>query len=275
MSGSFFGSYQLLGELYRDRTGVVYRAHCPIRNRPFAIKVLLRGTAATPIDRQRFLREARAMASCEHPQLPQIYEVGESNGLLYLVQQLLEGGSLADRLLAGRLPPLEAVRLVALIAGAADHVHQRGLLHRDITPANILLDGTGDTPLEECRPYLAGFGLCRLRDDLTPTPGQQTPTNTPAHDIWGLGATLYECLTGRPPFQGANDDETFDLILHAPPPPMRSLVPDLPQDLEGICLRCLEKEPQRRYASAAELAAVLERWRSETPRSSLWRRLWP
>jgi serine/threonine-protein kinase len=263
MTLSYLGEFEVLGELYRDPSGVIYKARHTAIDRLVALKVPHGGSSPTPADRQRFLREAEAMARCQHPHVLQVYQVGEANGVLYMALQLVEGGSLADRLTTGRLPVAAAARLIALVADAAEHLHRGGLIHRDITPANILLGDSRDAPIEQCHPHLAGFWLCRHFDREPPLPGSVSgPALLPAHDIWGLGVTLYQCLTGRLPFKGATDEETLQLVMNAPPPPMRSLVPDLPAALEAICLRCLEKGPQRRYSTAAELAAALEQWRA-------------
>jgi serine/threonine-protein kinase len=182
------------------------------------------------------------------------------------------------------------VRLLLPVVRAVEAVHRAGLLHRDVTPARVLLEGRPDTPLEQCRPYLAGFGLARILDGdqrLSPSgaiggaPGYQAPAPaqgtavTPAADVWGLGVTLYQCLTGRLPFHGATPEETLRKAIAEPPAPPRSLVPDLDAGLEAACLRCLEKDPARRYPSAATLADDLERWLGEpTPAPGFFGRLW-
>ncbi len=260
--------YDILGELYREGTGIVHKARHVVHDRLVALKVLPEESSADAAAHSRVRREAEAMARVTHPHILPIYDLGEQDGKPYLVMQLTEGGSLADRLAGGRLEPRTAVRLLFPITRGLEAVHQAGLVHSDVQPANIRLDGRPDTPLAQCKPYLAGFGLARVQHRGFP-PGaadrvpQQGNEIGPASDLWSLGVTLYLCLTGQLPFQGATSEETLHKTLHEPPPATRSLVPGLAPELEAICLKCLEKDPARRYPSAAALAHDLERWLGE------------
>jgi eukaryotic-like serine/threonine-protein kinase len=265
------------GELYRDNTGIVYKAWDTRFNRLVAVKVLKEEAVADLGARERFLREARAMAALAHPHVPRALTVGCDAGTPFLVMQLVEGGTLAGRLAAGRIVPRTAARLLAAVAGAVQCVHERGLLHRDLKPAHILLDGQPDTPLEQCQPYLAGFGFVRglggnvlgAGGTIIGTPAYLSPEQargdalTGASDVWSLGVTLYECLTGRLPFPGPKVSDALRQIEKDEPVPPRSLVPGLDGALETVCLKCLKKDPARRYTGAAALAGDLERWHSE------------
>jgi serine/threonine protein kinase len=269
--------YDILGELYRDNTGIIYKARDIRLNRLAAIKVLRDEMNVDPVARQRFLREGQAMALVMHPHIPELREVGECEGIPYFVMQLVEGGTLAGRLAAGRIDQRTATGLLACVARAVQCVHERGLLHRDLKPGHILLDGQPDTPLEHCRPFVAGFGFVRpLWGDqrivpalIIGTPAYLSPEQargevlTRASDVWALGVTLYECLTGRLPFPGPHAIDAIRQIEQQEPARPRSLVPDLDPDLEAICLKCLEKDPAQRYSSAAGLAGDLERWLGE------------
>ena len=228
-------------------------------------------------DRRRWLREARAIGRVRHRNVVQLHEAGEQDGCLYLVLDLITGGSLADRV-TGPLPARVAVELMAAVARAVDQIHQAGMLHLDIKPSNILLDGPPDGPWDQVTPMLADFGIARAGDDpgatatgpigVRGTPSFMAPEQIagdragigPRSDVFALGATLYSLLTGRPPFQAASVIETLDLVRTREPAPPRTLVPGLPRDLETIALTCLRKDPRRRYASAVALADDLQRW---------------
>ncbi len=228
-------------------------------------------------DRRRWLREAQAIGRVRHPNVVQLHEAGEQDGCLYLVLDLIAGGSLAERV-SGPLPARVAVGLMATVARAADHIHHAGMLHLDIKPSNILLDGPPGGPWDQVTPMIADFGIARAGDDpgatatvtigVHGTPSFMAPEQIagdraaigPRSDVFGLGATLYCLLSGRPPFQAASLIETLDLVRTREPAPPRTLVPGLPRDLETIALTCLRKDPRRRYASAGALADDLQRW---------------
>jgi serine/threonine protein kinase len=235
-----------------------------------ALKVILAGAHAGTEQRDRFRREAEAAARLSHPNIVQVYEVGEHDGRPYCALEYVEGGSLARRLAAGALPPDGAARLVEVLARAVQHAHERNIVHRDLKPANILL-------ADEGVPKVTDFGLARLLDedsghtltgDILGTPCYMAPEQAagrtreagPAADVYALGAVLYETLTGRPPFQGATLRETLDQVLSQDATPPSVYRPDLPGDLEAVCLKCLEKEQDRRYPSARALAEDLCRF---------------
>jgi tetratricopeptide (TPR) repeat protein len=267
--------YELQEEIAHGGMGVVYRARQLSLNRVVAVKLIRAGTLATPGERQRFRAEAEIAALLDHPNIVPIYEVGEHAGLPFLSMKLIEGGSLA-----GRVPELlgdtrASARLVVAIAAAVEHAHRHGVLHRDLKPANVLIDGRG-------HPYVTDFGLAKrfggegdlsLSGSIVGTPSYMAPEQaagrasrlTVATDVYGLGAILYECLTGRPPFHGGNVLETLRQLQHQDPAPPSRLRPGVPRDLDVICLKCLEKDPARRYGSAAELAADLNRFLKHEP----------
>jgi hypothetical protein len=278
--------YEILGEISRGGMGIVYRARQLSLNRTVAVKMLLAGQAASEGEALRFRTEAEAAAHLDHPNIVPLYEVGEHQGQPYFSMKLIEGGALSGF----RGPPEEAARLVALVAWAVHHAHQRGIIHRDLKPGNILLD-------QEGQPHVTDFGLARrLEGDskltrtgaIMGTPAYMPPEQasgkrgevTVLADVYSLGAVLYELLTSRPPFQAETPLDTLLLMLEKAPEPPRQLSPALDRDLEAVCLKCLEKEPSRRYASAADLADDLERWgRGEPTRArppSAWQavRFW-
>jgi serine/threonine-protein kinase len=261
--------YEILGELGRGGMGVVYRARQVPLNRLVALKMILSGEHAGPEDLARFRTEAQAIARLQHPHIVQIHEVGEHDGRPFFSLEFCPGGSLERKLAGTPLPPAEAAALVETLARAMHAAHQHGVVHRDLKPANVLLaeDGT---------PKITDFGLAKKLDDagqtasgaIMGTPsymapeqaGGQTREVGPATDIYALGATLYELLTGRPPFKAATPLDTVLQVLHDEPVPPRQMQPKVPRDLETIGLKCLQKEPARRYGSAAELADDLRRF---------------
>jgi serine/threonine protein kinase len=264
-------------ELGRGGMGVVYQAWQPQLARAVAIKVVSAGALIEAEDRRRWLREARAIGRVRHRNVVQLHEAGEHDGCLYLVLDLIMGGSLAERV-TGPLAARVAVELMLAVARAVDQIHKAGMLHLDIKPSNILLDGLPDGPWDQVTPMLADFGIARAGDDpgatatgpigVGGTPSFMAPEQIagdragigPPSDVFALGATLYSLLTGRPPFQAASVIETLDLVRTREPAPPRTLIPGLPRDVETIALTCLRKDPRRRYASAGELADDLERW---------------
>jgi tetratricopeptide (TPR) repeat protein len=269
--------YEILGELGRGGMGVVYRARQPSLNRLVALKVL--GASAQVGDPQlaRFHAEAQAVARLHHPNIVQIHEVGEHEGLSYLALEFVVGGSLDRRLRGTPQEGRQAARLVEVLARAMHHAHEQGIIHRDLKPANVLLQD--DTLLA---PKITDFGLAKNLEspsDLTHTgqvmgtPSYMAPEQAlgqgeqmgPATDVYALGAILFELLTGRPPFRAGSLLETLDLVRKVEPPPPGLLQPGIPRDLETICLKCLHKEPQRRYASALALADDLARYLAGEP----------
>jgi tetratricopeptide (TPR) repeat protein/tRNA A-37 threonylcarbamoyl transferase component Bud32 len=278
----YIGDYELLGEIARGGMGIVFRARQRSLNRPAALKMLLAEDLASEADEQRFRREAEAAANLDHPHIVPIFEVGRHNGRSYFSMKLVEGGSLSQRLAEFAADPRAAARLLALVARAVHHAHQRGVLHRDLKPANILLGGGPETPIGELDPQVTDFGLARRVDgdpDLTQsgailgTPSYMAPEQadgkrgsvTVATDVYGLGAVLYALLAGRPPFRG---DSALETLAHvkddAIEPPSRH-GRRIDRDLETICLKCLEKEPARRYGSAEAVAEDLDRWLAGEP----------
>jgi serine/threonine-protein kinase len=267
--------YAVEAVLGRGGMGVVFRARHLRLNRTVALKMLLGGAYAGRRERDRFQREAEAVAGLRHPNVVQIYDIGDVDGRPYFTMELVEGGSLARKLAGTPQPAREAAQLLATLAGAVQAAHACGVVHRDLKPANVLLTADG-------APKVSDFGIARRLGDgagLTQTgvavgtpsymaPEQargQTRAIGPAADVYALGAILYESLTGRPPFKGETPAETVHQVVFQDPVPPSRLVPRVPRDLETICLKCLQKEPGRRYAAAADLAADLGRFLGHEP----------
>jgi WD40 repeat protein len=262
--------YEVLRTIGRGGMGVVYCARQTGLNRLVALKAL-RGTGDE--EKARFRREAESIARVSHPNIVQVFETGEHGGCPFLAMELVEGGSLDLKLRGGPLPAREAAALLQTLARAVHHAHEAGIIHRDLKPANVLMGDSG--------PKIADFGLAKRIDGLGPTasqtvlgtPGYMAPEQAigrskevgPAADIYGLGAVLYECLTGKPPFQAETALDTALLVLTQEPVPPCRLNPRVPAELETVCLKCLEKEPQRRYATAEALADDLGRWLDGKP----------
>jgi hypothetical protein len=264
--------YDLLGELGRGGMGVVYLARQLRPDRAVALKMVLAPDHAGPAALVRFLAEADAIAKLHHPNIVQVYEVGRHPGGPYIALEYCEAGTLAGRLAAGPLPAREAAALADTLARAVAHAHAHGVVHRDLKPANVLLTADGT-------PKVSDFGLARQGDaGLTATgavlgtPSYMAPEQAaglrgagPAADVYSLGAVLYECLTGRPPFRAASVAETIRQAAQEDPVRPGRLQPGVPRDLDTIVLKCLAKAPARRYASAAALAADLRRFLEGKP----------
>jgi serine/threonine protein kinase len=271
----YFGDYELLEEIARGGMGVVYKARQINLNRLVALKMILAGQLASPDDVKRFYTEAEAAAQLDHPGIVPIFEVGQHEGQHFFSMGFVEGQSLAGRVAAGPLPPREAAQLVAEVAEAAQYAHDKGVIHRDLKPGNILLDQQG-------KPRVTDFGLAKLTEsgsDLTGTgqilgtpsymPPEQASGKTdrigPLADVYSLGAILYCLLTGRPPFQAASPMDTLLQVLDQEPLAPRQLNRNVPRDLDTIALKCLEKNSGRRYRSARDLAADLQRFLDDEP----------
>src|SRR5437763_2191746 len=270
-----FGDYELLEEIGRGGQGVVYRAHQKSLNRTVALKVIGLGHWATQAHLKRFRLEAEAAASLEHPGIVPIHEVGERDGTCYFSMGFIEGDQLDEIAKSEVMPVRCAAELIAKVARIVHYAHEHHILHRDIKPGNILLDAKGE-------PHLTDFGLARLVEtestvtrtmEVLGTPSYMAPEQavgnnaqvTSATDVYGLGAVLYQLLTGHPPFAGGTTYETIKLLLDTDPRQPRVLNPKIDRDLSTICLKCLEKDPQRRYPAAAGLAEDLERWLKHEP----------
>lgn len=269
--------YELLNELGRGGMGVVYKARQVSLNRLVALKMVLAGGHAAPRQRARFKSEAEALARLSHPNIVQIHEIGEHEGLPFFSLEFVDGGNLAERLSKKPLAPTEAAELIRRLALAVSHAHAQGIIHRDLKPANVLLQ---DAKPQAAIPKITDFGLAKLLDSdsqtnsgaVMGTPSYMAPEQAsgkvrslgPGVDVYALGAILYECLTGEPPFRSESVLGTLQQVAtQAPVPPSR--LAKIPADLEVICLKCLHKEPERRYVSGAELADDLQRFLDGRP----------
>ena len=252
--------------------GVVFKARHKSLDRIVALKVLR--SDGTGEERKRFDREAQAVARLQHPNIVQVYEAGETAGGAFVSLEFVDGQSLARRLHGTPLPARRAA-LVKVLAGAMHYAHERGVIHRDLKPANVLLAGTPETPIEDCIAKVADFGLAKKLDTqgdthsgaVLGTPSYMAPEQAEARsaavdrrtDVYGLGAILYELLTGRPPFRADTPLQTLKQVVEAEPARPRLLNAAVPRDLETVCLKRLQKDPQKRYPSADALAADLKR----------------
>ena len=281
--------YEIVAELGRGGMGVVYKARQCSLDRWVALKMILAGARDDPAARARFRTEAEAVARLQHPNVVQVYEVGEHDGRPFLAMEYVAGNSLEHRSVGTiLLPERDAARLVEIIARAVQHTHRRGILHRDLKPSNVLLTTDGS-------PKITDFGLAKLVDRgggqtrteaLIGTPSYMSPEQAAGDtrnvgvrsDVYALGAILYELLTGRPPFRGDSQLSILEQVRNREPLPPRRVRRTVSRDLETICLKCLEKEPGRRYPDAGELADDLRRFSEGDPirarPASAWRRLW-
>ena len=266
--------YEILKELGRGGMGVVYQAKQTALDRIVALKMVLAGTHAGSEERLRFRIEAEAVARLTHPNIVQIYEVGQQDGLPYFSLEFMDGGSLEDLLKGQPLPPKRACDLVETLARAVHSAHVRGVVHRDLKPANILMTADGT-------PKIADFGLAKRLDSVGQTetgmvmgtPRYMAPEQAagrshevgPAADIYALGVILYHLLTGNTPFNDENSLKLLTKVVKEEPPRLRQFAPGVPHDLETICLKCLEKSIEKRYASALDLAEDLRRFRNHEP----------
>lgn len=294
--------FSSLIEIGRGGMGIVYRAQQQRLNRPVAIKMILAGNYADPIDRMRFRLEAELTARVQHPHVVQVYEAGEHEGKPYLVMEWIDGGTLADQLRGKRITPRSAARLMITLAKAVHAAHCRGVVHRDLKPNNILLattTGSGrshiadsnsnarqaaseaiDLPLDTWHLKVTDFGLAKPAGSGSKLTGSQFVVGTPAYmapeqatnqeigpavDIYALGVLLFEMLTGRTPFMEASPMAVLMKAMNDEPPTLRSVVPSLPRDLDAICSKCLRKSPEERYATALELAEDLENYLQGKP----------
>jgi serine/threonine protein kinase len=311
--------YEILGELGRGGMGIVYKARQLGLDRTVALKMVLPGIHTGPKNRARFHAEAAAIARLQHPNIVRIYDVGEAAGRPYFVLEFVAGGSLAQHLQGTPQPARTSARLVETLARAVHAAHSSGVIHRDLKPANILLEGSGvmgqasanrfarhsdqSALTSSCvTPKITDFGVAKcagsdreaqdpggatVTGELLGTPSYMAPEQAmvprqpvgPAADVYALGAILYELLTGRPPFAGESALATLVQVLHNEPVSVTVLQPNVPSDLETICLKCLRKEPRKRYSTALELAEDLQRFlhnepiqaRPVTPVEKLWR----
>ncbi len=270
-----FGDYELLEQIGRGGQGVVFRARQKSLNRIVALKVIGLGHWATEAHLKRFRLEAEAAARLEHPGIVPIHEVGERDGSCYFSMKFVEGGQLDEVVRCTPMSIRQTAELIVKVARTVHYAHEHGILHRDIKPGNILLDAKGE-------PHLTDFGLARLVEtestvtrtmEVLGTPSYMAPEQAVGNnaavssvtDVYGLGAVLYQLLTGQPPFAGGTTYETIKLLLDTEPRQPRLVNPKIDRDLSTICLKCLEKDPKRRYSSALALAEDLERWLKHEP----------
>jgi serine/threonine protein kinase len=289
--------YEVLELLGRGGMGVVYKARQQSLKRIVALKMIRDGALADEEARKRFRREAVAVARLRHPHIVQVYEIGEQDGCPFFALEYVEGGSLAQRVRGTPQAPGEAARLVETLARTMSYAHQQGVVHRDLKPSNVLLvsggvvsgdgpDTTHHSPLTTHQPKITDFGLAKQVNPTATGAGSETQSGAivgtaaymspeqadgqtkavgPGADIYSLGTILYELLAGRPPFGGATLVATMQQVLHDEPMPPRRLQPHVPRDLETICLKCLHKEPNKRYATAQDLAEDLRRFQDGEP----------
>jgi serine/threonine-protein kinase len=271
------GDYELLEEIGRGGMGVVYRAQQVNLNRQLAVKMMLRGPLASQVDRERFLAEAQAAARLDHPGIVPVYQIGEEGGRMYFSMKYIPGPTLAGLLQSGPMSPQKIAELLGKVCRAIDFAHQNGVLHRDLKPSNILID-------EEGEPHVTDFGLAKRIQDahhvthsgaVVGTPAYMSPEQAagnrgigPASDVYSLGAILYHMLTGVPPFQSASPMDAVMKVIEQDPIPPRQLNPAVDRDLELITIRCLQKPPDLRYASAGALADDLEAFLKHEPLSA-------
>ncbi len=262
------------GVLGRGGMGIVYRAHQQSLHRDVAVKVLLLGVHASAAELARFRREAQVVAALQHPNIVQVFDTGEADGWPFFTMELMEGGSLADRLQGEPWAARDAATLVAALADAVEKAHRCGVIHRDLKPANVLLTAAGT-------PKISDFGLARRADEASltqsgarmGTPAYMAPeqalgrldTIGPATDVWALGVVLYQLVVGQPPFEARTPGALHHAVVHDPPSAPSRRNGGVPRDLENVCMRCLHKDPARRYPSAAELAADLQRFLRHEP----------
>jgi serine/threonine-protein kinase len=280
-----FGDYELLEEIGRGGMGVVYKARQISLDRLVALKLILRGEFASPADLERFRVEASSAARLEHPHIVPVYQVGEFEGQPFFTMKYITGTTLARQLADGPLGPTETARLLEPVCQAVAFAHQRGVLHRDLKPSNILIDEAG-------QPHVSDFGLAKRltkpddgsasarlltqTGDIIGTPSYISPEQAagnrgevgPASDVYSLGAVLYQCLTGRPPFQAASSIDTLLMVLEQDPPLPRTINPKVDADLEMIALKCLQKPSDLRYATAGALGEDLRAYLSNEPISA-------
>lgn len=271
----YFGDYELLEEVARGGMGVVYKARQVSLNRVVALKMILAGQLASPEDVKRFRHEAEAAANLKHPNIVALHEVGEHAGQHYFSMDYVAGTSLSAMVNENPLPATRAARYVEIVAQAIHYAHQQGTIHRDLKPSNILID-------EADQPHVTDFGLAKqtkgnagltATGQILGTPSYMPPEQasgrrgqvTPASDVYSLGAVLYELVTGRPPFRTESAIDTILQVLETPPLPPRLLNPKVPADLDTVCLKCLEKDPAKRYQSAEDLADDLGRFLAGEP----------
>jgi WD40 repeat protein len=267
--------YEILGELGRGGMGVVYKARQIALKRVVALKMILAGAHASAEQRERFFSEARAVARLQHPNIVQIHDIGEHEGRPYFSLEFVGGGNLAQKLDGTPLPPRQAAALLSTLAGAMQSAHEQNIVHRDLKPANVLLT-------EKNMPKITDFGLAKELDEqdaatrsgaIVGTPSYMAPEQAlgrsrevgPHTDVYALGAILYEMLTGRPPIRGETPMDTMMQVVSQEPVAPTQLQPKIPRDLELICLKCLSKEPRKRFATAAQLAEELRRYLKGEP----------
>jgi WD40 repeat protein/tRNA A-37 threonylcarbamoyl transferase component Bud32 len=284
----FVTGYEIIRELGRGGMGVVYKARQLSLNRIVALKMILAAEHAGAEGLMRFRLEAEAVAQLQHPNIVQVYEIGEQDGRPFFSLEFVDGDTLDHKLTAGPQPPRQSAQLVEALARAVHHAHEHGIVHRDLKPANVLLTRDGI-------PKITDFGLAKRLDsvhgqtqtgDIMGTPNYMAPEQAagrikeigPPTDVYALGAILYDLLTGRPPFQAASLLETLEQVRTQDPLPPSRLQLKVPRDLETICLKCLEKEPRKRYASARALADDLRRFLNDEPilarPAPPWERAW-